>query len=80
MGMPAGCKEKHLQEDDRMDLPDPLTEPGAPGRFEDLTVREKTLQAKSEYLTFVVESKRHMAIFGRLYKSAGIAAKWCAKK
>lgn len=37
--MQARCKEKHLQEDDRMDLPDPLTEPDVPGKFKNAITR-----------------------------------------
>ena len=63
-----------------MDLPDPMTEPGAPGRFESAIVGEMSLQETTQYLAFIAESMRHMAIFRKQYKSTGIAAKRRAKK
>jgi hypothetical protein len=78
--MPARCKGNHLQEHDRMEYPDPLAEPGAPGEFKNAKIGENSLQLKSQDLAFFVGFKRHMTIFGKLYKSAEVAAKRCAKK
>ena len=75
MGMQTGCKKKHLHETDRMDLPDPMTEPGAPGRFESAIVGEMSLQETAQYLAFITESMRHVVILRKQYKSTGIAAK-----
>jgi len=63
-----------------MEYPDPLAEPGAPGEFKNAKIRENSLQPKSQYLAFFVDFKRHMTIFGKLYKSNEVAAKRCAKK
>jgi hypothetical protein len=63
-----------------MEYPDPLAEPGAPGEFKNAKIGENPLQLKSQDLAFFVDFKRHMTIFGKLYKSAEVAAKRCAKK
>jgi hypothetical protein len=57
MGMQTGCKEKYLQEADRMDLPEPTTESGAPGQFKSAIRGEKSLQGKSYDLAVVVGSE-----------------------
>lgn len=63
MRMQTRYKEKHLQEADRMDLPEPTTESGVPGRFKSVIVGEKSLQPKSQDMVVVVESGRHMSAF-----------------
>jgi len=63
-----------------MEVPESLAEPGAPGEVENAVVAEKPHHLKSQDLTFFVELRRRMTVFSKLYKSAEVAAKRCAKK
>ena len=54
--MQTRCKDKHLQEDDRMELPESPTEPGAPGELKNAIIGEEILQFRSQYLAFFVKS------------------------
>jgi hypothetical protein len=45
--MQTGCKENHLQEENRMDLSNPMTEPGGSSCCKNTIVGEESFHPKS---------------------------------